>query len=101
MQQVQLLPFDAAEDESSGCETPCSFVGRRGPGRACVGVVCHTSRGRRSVLCASSGTSGRVCKLRPASMGAAMGVLGVCMGMGGGFVVLWCYGQKQTAPSKE
>jgi hypothetical protein len=34
MQQVQLLPFDAAEDERSGCETLCSFVGRRRPGRA-------------------------------------------------------------------
>jgi hypothetical protein len=34
MQQVQLLPFDAAEDERSGCETLCSFVGRRRSGRA-------------------------------------------------------------------
>jgi hypothetical protein len=40
-------PFDAAEDEGSGCETLCGFVGRR-----LLGVnntVCHTSRGGRSV----------------------------------------------------
>jgi len=33
------LPFDAAEDEGSGGETLCGFVGRRPL------LVCHTSRG--------------------------------------------------------
>ena len=43
------LPFDAAEDERSGCETLCSFVGRRVSGRARSSMRCHTSRGWRSV----------------------------------------------------